>query len=171
MNMAISGSITHIHLRTGPGQRSTGTFICSLSANSGRDDWGRLGRFRLPDLEGGPKHAINTRHLLTISFDAKGLPVSLFTVNSWVTGDLMLSAETTAQLLENMVLATGHNVIDAVLESLVQLYYQEIRELLAQRDKVLWGHHGKHVLASESLEILSMHAIDVDAKLRARGVL
>lgn len=47
---------------------------------------------------------VNTRHLLTIGFDTKGVPNSIFTVNSWVTGDLMLSALTTATLLEEMAI-------------------------------------------------------------------
>lgn len=122
-------------------------------------------------LEGGPKEPVNTRHLLTIAFDAKGLPVSLFTVNSWVTGDLMLSADTTAQLLEMTVLKTGYSDVDAVVESLVKFYRSEIRQLLAQRDQVLKGFEGKDVLADESLELLSECAIDVDAKLRAVGVI
>lgn len=123
------------------------------------------------ELAGVPEESVNTRHLLTIAFDAKGLPVSLFTVNSWVTGDLMLSAETTAQLLEMMVLETGYSDLDAVVESVVKLYRSEIRQLLAQRDRVLKDFKGKNVLADESLELLSACAIDVDAKLRAVGVI
>lgn len=123
------------------------------------------------ELAGGPEESCNTRHLLTIAFDAKGLPVSLFTVNSWVTGDLMLSAETTAQLLEMMVLETGHGNVDVVVESVVKLYRSEIRQLLLQRDQVLWDFQGKDVLADESLELLSECAIDIDAKLRTLGVL
>lgn len=122
-------------------------------------------------LEGGPKEALNTRHLLTIAFDAKGLPVSLFTVNSWVTGDLMLSAATTSWLLENMVLATGHSDVDVVVESVVRLCRQEIRQLLEQRDQTLFDFAGKNVLADESLELLSECTIDVDAKLRALGII
>lgn len=123
------------------------------------------------EMEGGPTEAVNTRHLLTIAFDAKGLPVSLFTVNSWVTGDLMLSAATTARLLENMMLATGHSDVDAVVESVGRLCRREIRELLAQRDRVLKDYDGKNVLADESLELLSECAIDVDAKLRALAII
>lgn len=122
-------------------------------------------------LDGGPKEPVNTRHLLTIGFDAKGVPASLFTVNSWVTGDLMLSARTTALLLENMVLETSHSDVDAVVESVVRLYRQEIRELLEQRDQVLRDFDGKGVLADESLGLLSECAIEVDAKLRELGAL
>ena len=38
-------------------------------------------------LTGEPAETESTRHLLTIGFDAEGIPTSLFTVNSWVTGD------------------------------------------------------------------------------------
>jgi hypothetical protein len=119
------------------------------------------------ELEGGPEGPVNTRHLLTIGFDAKGLPVSLFTVNSWVTGDLMLSAPTTVRLLEGMALDTGHRDVDAVIESVVRLYRTEIRDLLWRRDRALQGFDGEDVLANPSLEVLSECAVDVDAKLRA----
>lgn len=122
------------------------------------------------ELGGRPMLAVDTRHLLTIAFDAKGLPVSLFTVNSWVTGDLMLCAANTAQLLEHMVLVTGHSNVDVVIESVVGLYHQEIRELLEQRDRTLLAFEGQGVLADKSLELLSTFTIDVDAKLRTLGI-
>jgi len=123
------------------------------------------------ELLGGPQEPVNTRHLLTIAFDAKGLPVSLFTVNSWVTGDLMLSAETTAQLLEKMVLETGHSDVDAVIESVIRLYRIDIRKLLLRRDLALNEFYGERVLANESLELLSECTIDVDATIRALDLL
>lgn len=123
------------------------------------------------ELAGGPEESVNTRHLLTIAFDAKGLPVSLFTVNSWVTGDLMLSAETTAQLLEKMVLETGHSDVDAVIESVIRLYRIDIRKLLLRRDLALNEFDGERVLANESLELLSECTIDVDATIRALDLL
>lgn len=129
----------------------------------------RLGAARevtFAGLQGGTDGPVNTRHLLTIGFDAKGLPVSLFTVNSWVTGDLMLSAATTADLLDHMTLDTGYCNVDGVLESVVRLYRMEIRNLLRQRDATLMEFKGGKVLANESLEVLSACAIDVDAKLR-----
>lgn len=109
----------------------------------------------------------DTRHLLAIGFDAKGLPSSLFTVNSWVTGDLMLSAQTTAALLAQMTLETGMADVDAVLASVVLLYREEIRALLEVRDKTLFGFKEKGVLANESLEVLSELAVDPDTRLAA----
>ncbi len=119
---------------------------------------------------GRPVRPGATRHLLSIDFNAKGIPVSLFTVNSWVTGDLMLNADTTAKLLKTMVLRTDYPAIDAVIESVVALYLTEIRELLHRRDQVLFGHTGADVLADEALEVLSKMTIDIDAKLRGLDV-
>ncbi|MDR3370419.1 MAG: hypothetical protein P4L88_14830 [Rhodoferax sp.] len=59
-------------------------------------------------LTGGPAVAENTRHLLSTGFDAKGIPTTLFTVNSWVTGDRMLSAGLSYELLADMKLDTGN---------------------------------------------------------------
>jgi hypothetical protein len=117
------------------------------------------------ELAGGAKTQVNTRHLLTIGFDAKGIPITLFTVNSWVTGDLMLSAKTTAELLDRIALDTGYADIDAVIESVVRLFKAEILGLLIRRDAVLFGFKGGNVLCNESLEMLSELVIDVDSKL------
>ncbi|MGD9693852.1 MAG: hypothetical protein AB7P21_19495 [Lautropia sp.] len=116
-------------------------------------------------LEGGPLKRGNTRHLLAIGFDAKGLPTSLFTVNSWVTGDSMLSASSTAALLDQLALNTGHPNVDAVVQSVIRLYAGEIRGLLEERDRTLFSFAGGEVLADESLEILSELSLDLDGKL------
>jgi len=107
----------------------------------------------------------HTRHLLAIGFDAKGLPISLFTVNSWVTGDLMLGADLTMELLENMQLDTGHPEVDAVIESTFRMCIPELRELMAARDKSLAAHVGPDKLGDSTLELLSEIAVDLDAKL------
>ena len=112
--------------------------------------------------------AANTRHLLAIGFDAKGVPVSVFTVNSWVTGDLMLSAATTLALLQKLSLDTGHEQVDAVLECTVALCSDEIARMLEMRDRCLFSRRSPGVLDDPSLEVLSEIPIDVDAKLAAR---
>lgn len=112
-----------------------------------------------------PEIQVKTRHLIGIGLDAKGLPVSLFTVNSWVTGDLMLGAANTERLLMGMSLDTGHAAIDAMLECVVALCQDEIRALLAARDRTLAKAKSQALLEDRSLEVLSEVAIDLDAKL------
>lgn len=109
----------------------------------------------------------HTRHLLAIGFDAKGLPISLFTVNSWVTGDRMLSAPLSGALLERPALDTGHGAIDGLILALLALYRGDILDLLAQRDRALFAWPGPKVLADRRLEQLSCCTLDLDARLRA----
>ncbi|MDE2307904.1 MAG: hypothetical protein KGJ97_06380 [Xanthomonadaceae bacterium] len=118
-------------------------------------------------LTGHPDNRVATRHLLTVGMDPKGLPVSLFTVNSWVTGDLMLSAAGTERILAEMRLRTGHRAIDTVLECVVALCMDEIRALLAERDAALSGRDERTVLADTRLEVLSFRDISLDEKLAA----
>ncbi|MDE3175169.1 MAG: hypothetical protein KGM15_03555 [Pseudomonadota bacterium] len=108
-----------------------------------------------------------TRHLLAIGFDPRGLPTQLFMVNSWVTGDLMASATTTAALLAELRLDTGFADVDGVIEAVCRLCADEIGALLAQRDRALAAHAGPHPLDDASLELLSAVDIDLDRKLAA----
>ncbi|RUP24760.1 MAG: hypothetical protein EKK45_23275 [Curvibacter sp.] len=131
--------------------------------------WGRRQRSKseldFAKLYGNTESSANTRHLLAIGFDPKGLPRSLFTVNSWVTGDLMLGAPLTLELLSVMALDTGYPEVDTVIESTVQLYLLELHELMAARDQALAAHVGFNKLEDEAMELLSEIAVDLDAKL------
>ncbi|MDE2604477.1 MAG: hypothetical protein KGL68_01000 [Burkholderiales bacterium] len=131
--------------------------------------WSRRLRSRaereFSQLCGLPQATAGSRHLLAISFDAKGVPISLFTVNSWVTGDLMLSAGLTLELLASMRLDTGYPEIDTVIDSTVHLCLPEISELMRARDLALVAHTSPNRLEDPSLELLSQIRIDLDTKL------
>lgn len=118
---------------------------------------------------GNPSTKPNTRHLLAIGFDAKGIPISVFTINSWVTGDLMLGAKLTLELLSTMALDTGNAEIDAVIESTVRLCLPDLANLLAVRDRVLADCGGPNMLNDPALELLSETQIDLDARLLSAG--
>lgn len=108
----------------------------------------------------------HTRHLLAIGLNAKGLPISLFTVNSWVTGDQMLSTKLTMQLLASIQLKTGHPRVDAVIESVVHLCLPEVESVLQKRDAKLASFTGANKLQDLGLELLSELPIDLDEKLK-----
>lgn len=131
--------------------------------------WGRRLRSgaerAFAELCGNPSANPTTRHLLTIGFDAKGLPISLFTVNSWVTGDLMLGADLTLELLSSLALDTGYPEVDAVIECVTRLCEPELREVMRRRDDALRAHQGTDKLQDQTLELLSEVRIDLDAKL------
>ena len=77
----------------------------------------------------------------------------------------MLSACTTATLLDAMSLDTGNRLIDGVIECDVQLCRQEIQSLLEERDQMLFSREAPGLLQDESLEVLSERAINLDVKL------
>jgi hypothetical protein len=120
------------------------------------------------ELTEGTDPYVNTRHLLTIGFDAKGIPETIFTVNSWVTGDLMLSVSNTALLLDQMTLDTGNQEVDTVIECIVKLYKTEILDLLLRRDSLLYQQRVLGILGDERLEVLSEIDINVDQKLAGK---
>ena len=121
-------------------------------------------------LSSGLAAPIDSRHLIGISVDAKGLPIRLFTVNSWVTGDLMLGTENTLRLLLQMTLNTGYAEPDAVLECVIALCREEIHQLLIERDAVLFGSESPGVLQNEGVEVLSEIEIDLDRKLATNRI-
>lgn len=114
---------------------------------------------------GHPSATPATRHLLTMGLNEKGLPISLFTVNSWVTGDLMLGSDLTLELLSSLKLDTGHPEVDTVIESVVQLCEPELRDVMQRRDATLRAHQAAEKLQDGSLELLSEARIDLDSKL------
>lgn len=104
----------------------------------------------------------NTSHLLSIGFDGKGLPTSLFMVGGSVTGDLVLSAASTVHLIDGMRLETGYSDIDAVVFAVIRLYDPELRGLVRERDAQI----AELKEESNTREILSFAAIDLDARVR-----
>jgi hypothetical protein len=114
---------------------------------------------------GVPASDLQSRHLLAIGFDAKGLPITLFTVNSWVTGDAMLGAELTLDLLKKIRIDSGHPHIDAVIMSVIAIYQAELHQLLEQRDACLRATSSSCNTQNRSLELLSELHIQLDARL------
>ena len=106
-----------------------------------------------------------TRHLLSIGLNASGLPITLFTVNSWVTGDAMLSADLTLELLLAMRLRTRNPQMDTVIESVIALCSGQVHAVLTSRDQILAKRSRPGVLEDQELEILSETAIDLDAEI------
>lgn len=114
-------------------------------------------------LAGRAPNAAATRHLVGIGLDAKGVPSSLFTVDSSVTGDAMLSASATLEALRSMRLDTGHRDVDRLIEAVCELSLPDARELLARRDEALRSRKAGGARG----ELLSEVALDLDTRIAA----
>lgn len=116
---------------------------------------------------GEPDSEAATRHLLCVGMSPVGVPISVFAVNRWVTGDTLLSRASTLTLLESMKLDTGYPAIDAVLTALVELYRTEIRSLIVERDRSLRARavKGPGTLNDPNVEVLSELPLDLDGRI------
>lgn len=122
----------------------------------------------LDSLKSVPDRQSTNINLLCISLDAKGVPLSMFTVNRWVTGDQLLSASTTLALLNDFRMATpGFEIVNQWLEAMLGLFWPEIVELLLQRDlrlAVLASERNQpsSLLEDKNIELLSDTVINID---------
>jgi hypothetical protein len=97
-------------------------------------------------------------HLIAIGLDARGLPVTLFTVNRWVTGGHWFDAETTLHLLRGFEMRDVPDHADACrwISGFVKMYEPVIARLLAMRDRRLARHVDvPGVLDNRRIEVLS----------------
>lgn len=109
-------------------------------------------------------------HLLSISLDARGLPVGLFTVNRWVTDGHWFDADTTLSFVDRFSLQLdGEHAISARwITAFVRFYRPRIAALLAQRDQRLARRRDRSLaLDDHRLEVLSLLRLDWAADLDA----
>lgn len=109
--------------------------------------------------------------LLCISLDSIGVPMSMFTVNRWVTEDQLLSASTTLSLLNDFHITTpGFEIVNRWLEAILGIFWSEIVELITRRDLRLatlarGRHQASSLLEDTAIEVLSETEIDIDRKI------
>jgi hypothetical protein len=105
-------------------------------------------------------------HLIAMGLDARGLPVSMFTVNHWVTGGAWRDARTTVASLESARFdaARGHTLAGRWLNAFIGLYLPVAQRVLLRRDALL-RQHGRgsswqRAHRDRSLEVISRSRID-----------
>lgn len=122
-------------------------------------------------------------HLVALSLDDQGRPLELFTVNRWVTGEVVLPAAKTIGLVERFFLAGREPDprLHLFLRYLLLLYRPEIEWLLRERDHRFADyretHGGIEPYEDRALEVMSAlqvdpegHTQNIAAELRRRGV-
>lgn len=78
-------------------------------------------------------------HLIAISMDSYGYPVSLFATNRWVTGETWYASRDVVSMLDHFAIdhASPSWPVNRWLGAMVQLFYPQIEILLHQRDDVV----------------------------------
>jgi hypothetical protein len=112
-------------------------------------------------------------HLIAISMDAYGLPIGLFTVNRWVTGDVWYPARDVIAMLDGFAIdhAKPSWPANRWIGAMLRLFRPQIEALLLARDAALaaWArrHPGRDVFEDRELEIMSQAAISVEQQIAA----
>jgi hypothetical protein len=106
-------------------------------------------------------------HLIAIGVDARGLPVSMFSVNHWVTGGAWRDARATVAALgaARFDSARGHALAGRWLTSFLSLYQPVAERVLRRRDALLQrrrdrGTSWPQLKRDRSLEVISRSRID-----------
>lgn len=110
-------------------------------------------------------------HLVAISMDVHGYPVSLFTTNRWVTGETWFAGEDISAMLGRFAIDHAYPSwpTNRWLTAMMRLFRPQIAALALERERRVaqWAaeHPESDVLEERGLEVLSELRIDVDAQI------
>lgn len=112
-------------------------------------------------------------HLIAISMDAFGRPLSLFAVNRWVSAETWYPAEDVIRMLDGF--AVDHAFpswpLNRWLGAMLQLFRPQVEVLLRHRDAVVeaWrcDHPDDDVFEDRQLDVTGEFAIRIDAQIAA----
>jgi hypothetical protein len=108
-------------------------------------------------------------HLIAIGLDARGLPVSIFSVNRWVTDGHWFDADTTLGMIRRFELKgiAGHTDACDWLTAFVRFYEPVIARVLGSRDRRLGAQPClTAALNDRRIEVVSMARLDILADLK-----
>ncbi|MFS8086737.1 MAG: DUF6969 family protein [Acidobacteriota bacterium] len=110
-------------------------------------------------------------HLVAISMDGYGRPLSLFTVNRWVTAEAWYPAASVIRMLRDFGIDHAYPSwpVNRWLTAMLRLFRPQIDALLRQRDAAMadWARRypGTDVFEDRRLEVMSELPINVDQQI------
>ncbi|MDJ0949396.1 MAG: hypothetical protein QNJ94_10785 [Alphaproteobacteria bacterium] len=110
-------------------------------------------------------------HLVAISMDDKGFPISMFTVNRWVTADYWYKAEDVIKFIDLFEIDLAHPSwpVNRWLTGMMRLFRPQIVELLLARDRTIEDWRKKHPKRNpykdHDIEVLSEAEVSIDDQM------
>ncbi len=111
-------------------------------------------------------------HLVAIAMDDYGYPISLFTTNRWVTGEVWYAAKDVCRMVKvfEMDQARPSLLVNRWITAMLRFFEMEIFDLVARRDVSVRAWQEKYpdrnVYEDRALEITSEMPISVEDRLR-----
>lgn len=126
----------------------------------------------LPVACGPAASADSLSHLVAIAVDHDGYPISLFTVNRWVTGDAWYRADDVCRMVERFEIdqARPSWVLNRWITAMLRLFWPLVLDLVRERDLVVaeWAReHDGDVFEDRGLETPSVAHISLARQIAA----
>lgn len=101
-------------------------------------------------------------HLIAISMDEEGYPLSLFTTNRWVTGEDWYASADVIKMVDHFHVKHAHPsyIVNRWLSAMLVLFRPQIDALIEERDATLM----RHATGIPLREILEDHEFDVTSE-------
>jgi len=112
-------------------------------------------------------------HLIAISMDAFGRPLSLFAVNRWVCAETWYPADDVIRMLDRFVIDHAYPSwpVNRWLGAMLKLFRPQIEALVHHRDSVIeaWrqAHPGVDVFEDRRLDVTGEFAVSIEAQIAA----
>lgn len=112
-------------------------------------------------------------HIVAVSMNRPGMPVSMFTTNRWVTDETFYPAADVIKMLDRFSIEQSYPCLatNRALTAVLHLFKPQVIALLDRRDRTIeaWSetHPDRDVYEDRELEITSMIDINVDQQLAA----
>jgi len=112
-------------------------------------------------------------HLVAISMDAFGRPISLFAVNRWVSAEAWYPAEDVIRMLDRFAIdhAFPSWPVNRWIGAMLQLFRPQVEALVRHRDTVVdaWrrAHPDSDVFEDRRLDVTGEFVISIDAQIAA----
>ncbi len=110
-------------------------------------------------------------HLIAIGMNRHGKPIRLFTVNRWVTSEIVYEATHTPQLINqfafqnNTKTASHWHILDQWVTSMLKLFAPQIEYLQRRRDALLKT-HPETVYNDKTLNEITTLSIHIEAQIQ-----
>jgi hypothetical protein len=111
-------------------------------------------------------------HLIAISMNSRGLPVRLFTVNRWVTGEVWYPAADVVRMLDNFNIDHTQPSwpVNYWINRVMRLFRPQIEELVRGRDAAmesLLEGAGESVFENREIEVISYCDVSLEDQIEA----
>lgn len=112
-------------------------------------------------------------HIVAVSMNRPGMPVSMFTTNRWVTDETFYPAADVIKMLDRFSIEQSYPCLatNRALTAVLHLFKPQVIALLDRRDRTIeaWSetHPDRDVYEDRELEITSIIDINVDQQLAA----